>query len=56
MSDDERDLAHIERALYENVARGFMVVTGEDDDGNPTFALTEAGKRHVEAMGNGEAE
>jgi hypothetical protein len=36
-------------ALYENVARGWMEVVG-DQDGQPIFAMTEEGKRAVRDM------
>jgi hypothetical protein len=51
VSTDDRTVAEIEAGMGENVRLGYMEIVGVDESGQPTYRLTEAGKRRVEAMG-----
>lgn len=61
MADDEsnsrdEDLLAVDALIAENIALGFMEVTGVDQDGGVTYRLTAAGERRVRDLLNEEAD
>lgn len=46
----DRDHLAARRLIYENVAKGYMEIVGEDENGEPLFRLTEAGHQRVEGL------
>lgn len=48
--DDDDRLLEVQRALDANVVAGFIELVGYNDEGSPTYRMTEAGKRYVENM------
>lgn len=40
----------VEAQIIENIRRGYVEFAGVSDDGQLTFRMTEAGRRHVEEM------
>lgn len=49
-TDDDADMAAMEEALRQNVAKGYMEVTGWDENGITLYRLTEAGHAHMNEL------
>lgn len=48
-TDEDSENAAVDAAILENIRLGRMEFAGEED-GEPTYRLTEAGKAHVEHL------